>query len=170
MARRGRNNDGKYLRLTGLWPSKNKDGLWTGKFRNQDLEKLQEKVQEALDNRSDMAFFLWENDGKSRKDPEFTLQTTVSDSDGGGRSRYGNRSSRDRDDDRDDDRGRRSKRDRDDDEEDEKEEEQEEQEQDEEEEDDRDTKSKKSSKATQSSKSSKPAAKGTRQAKKDEDW
>lgn len=121
MARRRGGND-KFLRLTGLWQSKKKDTLFSGKLRNQDIEGLINKLNEALDNDADMVFFLWENEKEGHKDPDFTLQTAVADSDGGGRGR--NR--RDRDDDRDEDKGRRSKRSRDDEDEEETEEEEEE--------------------------------------------
>ena len=131
---RGRENDGKYVRLTGLWPSK-KDGLFSGKLRPEDIEKLQDKVEEAAKNDAALVFLLWENtDKRGRKDPDFTLQVTVSEDDGGGSRRgrssggYG-RGRDDRDDSRDRDRDfRRSSRDdRDDDKDEEPEEEPEEQ-------------------------------------------
>ena len=102
---RGRKeNDGKYLRLTGLWPSKKNDALWTGKFRNQDLEKLIEKCEQADKAGADLVVFLWENKEKDgQKDPDFTVQVSISEDDG--KSRRGGRSSgsggssrRDRDD------------------------------------------------------------------------
>jgi hypothetical protein len=151
MARRER--DSKYLRLTGLWPSKNKKGLFTGKLRNQDIGKLIDKLEEAGD--ADIAFFLWENDAESRKDPEFTLQCTVSDSQGfSGKKKY-----RRDEEEEEDDRPRSKRRSRDD---------EEEEEQDEAEEDtgEEDTKSKSKSKAD--SKSSKTSSKS--KSKKDEDW
>lgn len=83
-------NDGKYCRLTGLWPSKKNDALWTGKMRNQDLEKLLEKVEEADKAGADLVVFLWENQEKNgKKDPDFTVQVAVSEDDGnsGGRGR-----------------------------------------------------------------------------------
>lgn len=88
---RGRKeNDGKYLRLTGLWPSRKKDTLWTGKFRNQDIEQLLVKVEEADKAGADLLFFLWENTEKDgKKDPDFTLQVTVADDQENGRSRGG---------------------------------------------------------------------------------
>ena len=135
---RGRDNDGKYVRLTGLWPSK-KDGLFSGKLRPEDIEKLQDKVEEAAKNDAALVFLLWENtDKRGRKDPDFTLQVTVSEDDGGGSRRgrssggYG-RGRDDRDDSR--DRGRDSRRrGRDDDNDDEKDEPEEEPEEAEEEE------------------------------------
>lgn len=95
---RRKENDGKYCRLTGLWPSKKNDSLWTGKLRAQDIEKVQEKLDEADKAGADVVVFLWENkEGKSRKDPEFTVQIAVSEDEGsGGRSRGGS-SRRDRD-------------------------------------------------------------------------
>lgn len=116
MSRRGREKDSKFLRLTGLWPSKHNDALYSGRVKNEDLEALQAKIEEAGD--SDLVFFLWENkDKESRKDPEFTLQVAVSDGDGGRR-----KSRRDRDDD--EDRGK-SRRDRDEEEDKDEEEEEE---------------------------------------------
>ena len=116
---RGRDNDGKYVRLTGLWPSK-KDGLFSGKLRPEDIEKLQDKVEEAAKNDAALVFLLWENtDKRGRKDPDFTLQVTVSEDDGGG-SRRGrssggyDRGRNNRDDDRDRERDGRRDRNRDD--------------------------------------------------------
>ena len=84
----GRDNDGKYLRLTGLWPNQKKDNLWTGKMRAEDVAKLIEKADEAEQAGVDLVFFLWENQEKNgRKDPDFTIQMSVADSDGGGRGR-----------------------------------------------------------------------------------
>jgi len=103
MARRGnRDNDGKYLRLTGLWPSKKNNALWSGKIRNQDIGVLQDKIQEADDSNSDIVVFLWENtDRRGKKDPEFTVQISVSEDEenghGRGRSSGGHSSRRDRD-------------------------------------------------------------------------
>src|SRR3990167_915586 len=93
MGRRG--NEGKYLRLTGLWPSKKNNALWTGKFRNQDIGKLQDKIQEADDAGADLVFFLWENtDKQGQKDPDFSVQISVSENDGSshGRGRSSNSS------------------------------------------------------------------------------
>ena len=105
MARRGRDNDGKYVRLTGLWPSKNKETLWTGKIRNQDLGKLLDKLDEADKDGKDVVVFLWENTDKSgRKDPDFTVQIAISEDQEGGRGSRGGYSSRGRDNDRDSDR------------------------------------------------------------------
>jgi hypothetical protein len=89
---RGRKeNDGKYLRLTGMWESKKK-GLFTGKLRSEDVVKLIEKAEEADKAGAEMVFFLWENEQESRKDPIFTLQVSVADEEGRGRGRW--RSSR----------------------------------------------------------------------------
>jgi hypothetical protein len=107
MARRGnRDNDGKYLRLTGLWPSKKNDALWTGKFRNEDIGKLLEKVEQADKDGADLVFFLWENTEKNgKKDPDFTVQVSVSEDEGGSRGRSsrnrgGSSRGRDRDEER----------------------------------------------------------------------
>lgn len=88
------NND-KYLRLTGLWPSKNKDGLWTGRFRAEDMEKLLEKVNEAGENDAPLVFSLWESTEKeSRKDPDFSLQCFVGDNEEKPKSKYGSKKSK----------------------------------------------------------------------------
>ena len=131
---RGRDNNGKNVRLTGLWPSK-KDGLFSGKLRPEDIEKLQDKVEEAAKNDAALVFLLWENtDKRGRKDPDFTLQVTVSEDEGGGSRRgrssggYGRgRDGRDDSRDRDRDSRRSSRDDRDDDKDEEPEEEPEEQ-------------------------------------------
>lgn len=130
MARRGK-NDGKFLRLTGLWPSKKRDGLWSGKLRNQDIENLLKKVKEADSEGADVIFFLWENEKQSKKDPEFTLQCAVAEEQEGYNK---SRRSRDDDDDR-EDRKSRSRRDKD-------------EEDDEEQDEDEEEKPKKSSKKT----------------------
>jgi len=95
MGRRGgSDNEGKYLRLTGLWPSKKNNSLWTGKFRNQDIGRLQDKIQEADDAGADLVVFLWENnEKKGNKDPEFTVQISVAEDNGGGRQSNRGRSS-----------------------------------------------------------------------------
>ena len=167
---RGRDNDGKYVRLTGLWPSK-KDGLFSGKLRPEDIEKLQDKVEEAAKNDAALVFLLWENtDKRGRKDPDFTLQVTVSEDDGGGSRRgrsgggYG-RGRDDRDDSRDRDRDSR-RRGRDDDNDDEKDEPEEETEEAEEEEER--PRSKKSASSKKEAPSiGKPVAK---KKSKDDDW
>lgn len=97
--KKSKGND-KYLRLTGLWPSKNTNGLWTGRFRAEDMEKLLNKAQEALDSEAPLVFSLWENGEKeSRKDPEFTLQCFVGDAEEQPRSRskYGSKEKSTRD-------------------------------------------------------------------------
>ncbi len=165
---RGRENDGKYVRLTGLWPSK-KDGLFSGKLRPEDIEKLLDKAEEAAKSDAALVFLLWENtDKRGRKDPDFTLQVTVSEDEGGGSRRgrssggYG-RGRDDRDDSRDRDRdSRRSSRDdRDDDKDEEPEEETEEAEEEEEK-----PRGRKSAPVKSTSKGKPVAGKK----KKDDDW
>ena len=119
MARRGNKGGGndKYLRLTGLWPSKSNDALFTGRVKPDGIEDLLKRCEEALDQDSPLVFSLWENDKKeSRKDPEFSLQCFVGDSEEKPRSSRSSRSSRDEE-----PRGR-SKRDRDEEPEDKEEE------------------------------------------------
>ena len=117
MARDRDERDSKYVRLTGLWESK-KRGLFSGKLREQDIEKLVEKIDEAKDAGSDLIFFLWENnDKRGRKDPDYTLQVAVAEDAGvgTGRGSYGRDRGRDRRPARDDrEEGRDRDRDRDD--------------------------------------------------------
>ena len=117
MARDRDDRDSKYVRLTGLWESK-KRGLFSGKLREQDIEKLVEKIDEAKDAGSDLIFFLWENnDKRGRKDPDYTLQVAVAEDAGvgTGRGSYGRDRGRDRRPARDDrEEGRDRDRDRDD--------------------------------------------------------
>lgn len=116
--RRGgrKDNDGKYLRLTGMWQSKKRDNLWSGKLRPEDIDKLIEKAEEAAKAGVELMFFLWENTEKDGpKSPDFTLQVTVAEEEAGSsrsRKSYGRSSSRDRDEERDNERseGRRSTR------------------------------------------------------------
>ena len=106
---RGRQGDGKYVRLTGLWENRNKRGMFTGKIRNQDIQKIMRKFEECDDKRADVVVFLWENNNKrGQKDPDFTVQIAEAE-DRGGRGGYS-----DRDRGRDDrDRGRNERDDRD---------------------------------------------------------
>ena len=101
MGRRNRDNDGKYVRLTGLWPSKKNDTLWSGKIRNQDIGAVIDKLDEADKENADVVVFLWENKERNgKKDPEFTVQIAVSEGDDNNRGR--GRGSRNYNDDRDD--------------------------------------------------------------------
>ena len=89
---RGRQDDGKYVRLTVLWENRNKRGMFTGKVRNQDIQKIMRKLEECDDNRSDVVVFLWENNNKrGQKDPDFTVQIAEAEDRGGGRGGYSNR-------------------------------------------------------------------------------
>ncbi len=122
--RRGRKeNDGKYLRLTGLWQSKKKDTLWSGKLRPEDVEKLIEKADEAAKADVALIFFLWENEKRNNKDADFTLQVTVAEEEVGGGRKSSRRSSRDRDDRSEREEERDNDRDNEDDEKEEEEEE-----------------------------------------------
>lgn len=95
MAFKKRGGNDKYLRLTGLWPSKSNDKLFTGKLKQEQIEDLLNKIDEAKDNDAPLMFSLWENDKKqSRKDPEFSLQCFVGDSEESPRSRRNSGSSR----------------------------------------------------------------------------
>ena len=112
---RGRQDDGKYVRLTGLWENRNKRGMFTGKIRNQDIGKILRKLEDCDGNRSDVVVFLWENNNKrGQKDPDFTVQIAEAEDRGGGRGGYSNRDrgrdGRDRDRDERDDRDGRSDR------------------------------------------------------------
>lgn len=99
--------DGKYLRLTGLWQNKKKDNLFTGKMKAEDVQKLFEKCDEAVNDNSDLVFFLWVNNQEKRNDPEFTLQVSISEGEvGSGRKSYGRGRDRDDRDDREETRDR----------------------------------------------------------------
>ena len=96
MARRGKDNDGKYLRLTGLWESKTNSALFTGRAAAEQIEELLKRCEEALDADAPLVFSLWENDKKkSKRDPEFSLQAFVGDAEEKPRSSRSSRSSRD---------------------------------------------------------------------------
>ena len=92
--KRGGGN-GKYLRLTGLWQSKNNDALWTGRLKPEQVEDLLKKVEEANEAEAPIVFSLWENkDREGKRDPEFSLQCFVGDKEEeGGSSRSSRRSS-----------------------------------------------------------------------------
>ena len=107
---RGRQDDGKYVRLTGLWESRNKRGMFAGKIRNQDIQKIMRKFEECADKRSDVVVFLWENSNKrGQKDPDFTVQIAEAE-DRGGYSNNNRDRGRDRDRNERDDRDGRSDR------------------------------------------------------------
>lgn len=74
------NTESKYIRLTGLWQSKGNEDLYTGKAKEEQIEKLLKAAEEALESGAPLVFSLWVNNEKeSRKDPEFSLQTFVGD-------------------------------------------------------------------------------------------
>lgn len=74
------NTESKYIRLTGLWQSKGNEDLYTGKAKEEQIEKLLKAANEALESGAPLVFSLWVNNEKeSRKDPEFSLQTFVGD-------------------------------------------------------------------------------------------
>lgn len=113
MARRGSGDNEKYLRLTGLWASKTNDALFTGRAKTEQIEALIKQCEEALDADAPLVFSLWENDKKkSRKDPEFSIQSFVGDAEEKPRSSRSSRNSHDKEEDREESRDRkRSKRD-----------------------------------------------------------
>lgn len=97
--RKAASND-KYLGLTGLWPSKSNDSLWTGRVKVEEIEAVIERFQEALDADAPVVVSLWENGKKSgRKDPDFRVQIFVGDSEEKPKSR---RPSREKEDEADD--------------------------------------------------------------------
>ena len=72
--------DGKYLRVTGLWASKKRDGLWSGKLKEENINQLQEKLDEASKAGAELMVFLWENTERdSKQSPEFTIQVCVAE-------------------------------------------------------------------------------------------
>jgi hypothetical protein len=86
----------KYIRLTGLWQSKNNEDLYTGKAKEEQIEKLIEAATEALESGAPLVFSLWVNNEKdSRKDPEFSLQTFIGDAEEKPRERGFKRKERD---------------------------------------------------------------------------
>lgn len=90
--------DDKYLRLTGLWPSKHNDSLFTGRLKAEQVADLLAKVEEASEAEAPIVFSLWVNDKKeSRKDPEFSLQCFVGDSEDSPRSSRSSKKSSRRD-------------------------------------------------------------------------
>ena len=157
---RSEKND-KYLRLTGLWPSKSNDSLFTGRVKSDDVEAILEKFQEANDSESPIVFSLWVNEKKrNRKDPEFNLQCFVGDAEEKPRS---SRRDRDEEDEQEDRPKRKSKRDEpEEDQEDEVEEEEEEETEEEEEEEEKPRK--------KSTRTAKPAGKTTSSKKSKNDW
>ena len=91
----GRQQDGKYLRVTGLWASKNKQGLWSGKLKAENIEQLQEKLDEAAKAGAELMVFLWENTERdNRKSPEFTIQVCVAEDREESRGGYSKKPSR----------------------------------------------------------------------------
>ncbi len=156
---RSEKND-KYLRLTGLWPSKSNDSLFTGRVKSDDVEAILEKFQEANDSEAPIVFSLWVNEKKrNRKDPEFNLQCFVGDAEEKPRS-----SRRDRDEeDEQEDRPKRksSKRDEPEDEEESEDEESPEEENEEEEEE---------KPRKKSTRTAKPAGKTSSAKKSKNDW
>ena len=82
----------KYLSLTGLWPSKSNESLWTGRIKVEEIEAVIERFQEALDADAPVVVSLWENGKKSgRKDPDFRVQIFVGDSEEKPKSRRSTR-------------------------------------------------------------------------------
>ena len=80
--------DDKYLKLTGMWKSKNNEDLYTGRVKDEYLEQLQAKIEEAIENDSPIVFSIWKNrDKESRRDPDLSLQCFVGDSEEKPRSR-----------------------------------------------------------------------------------
>ena len=75
---------GKGVRVTGLFAGK-REGLWTGRLRREDIEKLMGLFEDALNTNQLVAMFLWENqDG-----PQFSLTANIAqefkENGGGGR-------------------------------------------------------------------------------------
>lgn len=92
--KRAKAGNDKYLRLTGLWQSKNNDSLWTGRLKAEQVADLLAKVEEAAEGDCPIVFSLWENDKKeSKRDPEFSLQCFVGDSEESPRSNRSSKSS-----------------------------------------------------------------------------
>lgn len=67
------------IRITGLWKSQKRDGLYSGKLRSEDIEALVEMLQNADDG---VMFFLWLNEKRNRRDSDFTLKAAPASGDG----------------------------------------------------------------------------------------
>lgn len=82
--------DGKGVRVTGLFAGK-REGLWTGRLRKEDIEKLMGLFDDALNTNQLVAMFLWENqDG-----PQFSLTANIAQEfKGQGQGQGGNRFNR----------------------------------------------------------------------------
>lgn len=102
---RGRGNPER-TRLTGMWPSKNNRGMWTGRCTGEDLQKVLDKMTEAEKKTNIASFFMFENNRKrGPRDPDFTIYVDVGQ-EFKGRGNGGGRGRDDRNDDRNYDRGR----------------------------------------------------------------
>lgn len=68
------NNNGerKALRLTGLFSGK-REGLFSGRLRDEDAENLKALIEEAQSSGQQISFFLWEN----QNEPRFSLTANI---------------------------------------------------------------------------------------------
>jgi len=76
MAFQRRSKNTNSVRITGLFASRNKRGLYVGTARPEDLKALGAKMKEALAEGKGMAFFLWKNEAEEGK-PLFNLTAAV---------------------------------------------------------------------------------------------
>lgn len=68
------------VRLTGLFKSQGRKGLYTGSIKADDLGELIGLIKKAKSEEKGVVFFLWKNDEiESPKDPIFTLKANVSE-------------------------------------------------------------------------------------------
>ena len=76
----GKKGNDKYLRLTGLWVSKDNDRLMTGRVKAEELPELVRRCKIAIDTAVPMVCSIWENDRKeSKRDPDVNLNCFVGD-------------------------------------------------------------------------------------------
>lgn len=64
-------------RLTGLFKSRNKKGLYVGTARPDDVDGLIDKIKTAKKVGRGLTFFLWKNDIQSANTPVFSLSCDV---------------------------------------------------------------------------------------------
>ncbi|MGL5935302.1 MAG: hypothetical protein ACRCZI_06725 [Cetobacterium sp.] len=69
----GQGGEKQALRLTGLFAGK-REGCFSGKLRQEDMENLAALIQEAFSTKQQIIFFLWEN----QHGPRFSLTANVS--------------------------------------------------------------------------------------------
>ena len=67
----------KSTRITGLFQSKTKRGLYVGTARPEDIKALGAKMKEAMAADKGLVFFLWKNSDAEEGQPLFSLTADV---------------------------------------------------------------------------------------------